>query len=129
MIKRTLKILIITAFILISQNSFSQNNIIKLELPYISDGQQYTAKITEDIDKVKFSVLFYKNKTYRIIFPGKNIEFALIDKEKNILFSNKNYDNTNYWDFKFEYTMTCFIEAKYLNNSMGIIDMIIGFKQ
>ena len=105
-----------------------------LPAPYVSDGQQYMALITED-EAAEFNVLFYGGTTYRIVTcSGKsdgNLIFTLYDKDRNEIFTSSEYKNTPYWDFKFENTMSCYIEAKLVPGEIksGFAILLIGFKK
>jgi len=106
----------------------------KMKLPFISDGQSYTALLNND-ETAEFYTTFYGGSTYRIVGYSGNYEgnliFSVYDKERNLLFSNYDFDNTPYWDFTFDNTMDCIIEAKLdlKNSTSGIIVLFIGFKQ
>lgn len=123
----------------ININSFSQydslltfcNNYIKY--PFISDGQQYRVLLTKK-ETAEFKMTFYGKTTYRIIIAGtsnnKKTTFRLYDKYQNELFSNKNHNNAIYWDFIFDSTVECYIEAELADNiKSGLILMFIAFKQ
>ena len=105
-----------------------------LKPPYISDGQQYSALLNGD-EVAEFHVTFYGGSTYRIVgFSGLqkgNLSITVYDEERNILFSNTDYDNTPFWDFKFKSTINCIIEAKLdsKNLTSGIAVLLIGFIQ
>ena len=103
--------------------------------PYISDGQVYKALITGD-EIAEFHVTFYGGTVYRIAAAtGQsegNLIFSLYDKERHLLFSNRDYKNSTYWDFKFTSTIDCIIEAELdpsARNGSGLVNMLIGFKQ
>lgn len=103
--------------------------------PFISDGQVYKALVTGD-EIAEFHVTFYGGTTYRIsAVAGQtegNLIFSLYDKERHLLFTNKDYKNSTYWDFKFTSTIDCIIEAEldpFARNSSGLINLLIGFKQ
>lgn len=101
---------------------------------YLSDGQQYLSLITGD-QIAEFSVLFYGGNTYRIITCGGNsnnrLIFNVYDKYRNELFKSSDYDRTNHWDFQFESTIECFIEAKLESgtNKSGFAVLLIGIKK
>ncbi len=105
-----------------------------MNLPFISDGQSYTALLNGD-EVAEFYATFYGGSTYRIVgYSGTNegnLIFSVYDQERNLLFSNNDFENIPYWDFEFDYTMDCIIEAKldakYLNS--GIAVLLIGFQQ
>lgn len=101
--------------------------------PFISDGQQYKALLTGD-EIAEFRATFYGGSTYRITAcSGQsegNIVFSLYDKERNLLFSNRDYENSPYWDFDFAATIDCIIEAELVGGQpSGFAFLLIGFKQ
>lgn len=101
---------------------------------YISDGQQYMSLLTGQ-DAAEFKILFFENTEYRITAcsstPGVELEYRVYDEERNLLFSSQDYGNSPYWNFKFEHTMECFIEAKITQGGpeSGIALLLIGFKK
>ena len=111
------------------------NNCKKyMKLPFISDGQQYQSVLNGD-ESAEFHAVFYGGSTYRIIGCGgltdKSLTFTISDVEHNILYSNKDFANAPYWDFKFMNTMDCVIEAKLNEKSKtsGFAIIMIGFRQ
>lgn len=103
--------------------------------PFISDGQVYRALITGD-EIAEFHVTFFGGTTYRIaIAAGQsegNVIFSIYDKERHLLFTNRDYKNATWWDFKFTSTVDCIIEAELVPSARtgsGILNMLIGFKQ
>ncbi len=132
--------LFILSVIIFSQNKIKAQtdevtNLCEKHLPapYVSDGQQYMALVTED-EVAEFDVLFYGGATYRIVAcsgqSDGNLIFTLYDKERNEIFTSSDYKNTAYWDFKFENTMSCYIEAKLVpgETMSGFAILLIGFK-
>ncbi len=104
-----------------------------MQYPYISDGQQYLALLTQG-QTAEFHITFYEGATYRIIAcsePKDNsLKFRVYDKYRNEIFSNENYDLSTYWDFKFNSTINCIIEAELPDNKQsGFAVLMIGFKQ
>ena len=55
----------------------------------------------------------------------------ILDQERNLLFSNTDFSNEPYWDFKVENTIECTIEAKLDPNKKlnGCAQLIIAFKK
>ena len=103
--------------------------------PYISDGQQYKALLNGE-EIAEFHATFYGGTTYRIVgATGQsegNLVFSLYDKERNLLFTNRDYENSPYWDFKFTSTIDCLIEANLdsgKSSASGFVILLIGFKQ
>ena len=106
----------------------------QMNLPFISDGQSYTALLNGD-EVAEFYATFYGGSIYRIVgYSGMsegNLIFSVYDQERNLLFSNQDYDNISYWNFEFDNTMDCIIEAKLdsKNVTSGIAVLLIGFQQ
>ncbi len=106
----------------------------KLVLPFVTDGQTYTALLNGD-EVAEFHATFYGESTYRIVgYSGSsegNLLFSVYDRERNLLFSNTDYDNVSFWDFEFDYSMDCIIEARLdsKNVSSGFAVLLIGFQQ
>jgi len=129
-------IAISTSGVLLAQSDVTLSLCSKYIVPpYISDGQVYKALITGD-EIAEFHVTFYGGTVYRIAAAtGQsegNLIFSLYDKERHLLFSNRDYKNSTYWDFKFTSTIDCIIEAELdpsARNGSGLVNMLIGFKQ
>ena len=101
---------------------------------FVSDGQSYRALLFDD-QIAEFHTTFYGGAKYRIVsFAGmdKNqLQFSLYDQEGNMLFSNKEYENSNYWDFEFKDTMEGRIEAMLdlTKQKSGCAVLLIGFER
>jgi hypothetical protein len=100
---------------------------------FISDGQYYTAFL--DREKAEFKTTLYGGSTYRIAASAGSKEdyviFSVIDLDGNILFSNRDYKNSPYWDFKVPRTIPVVISTE-LDLDLkvtGCAVMLIGFKQ
>jgi hypothetical protein len=100
--------------------------------PYISDGQQYRALLLQD-QNAEFHTTFYGGGTYRIAactgLKDGNLIFSVYDEERNLLFSNKDFKNAPYWDFKVNSTMDVILEATLGGAQSGCAVVLIGFKQ
>lgn len=103
-----------------------------LKSPYIISGQPFKAFLTGD-EVAEFHTTFFSGSTYRVVacsHKQNNIIFSIYDKERNLIFSNQNHENINFWDFKIDGSMECIIEAK-LNTKQttsGIAMLMVGFK-
>ncbi len=106
---------------------------LRMQPPYVSDGQVHLLELKKN-DKGEIKTTFYGGNTYRIItcgIPGNGeISFILFDSEKNILFNNKNFDYTHYWDFKFKSTVECIMEVRYTEQKKPktLVKVLLGFK-
>ena len=101
---------------------------------YISDGQTYRTLLLND-QYAEFRTTFYGGTVYRIAacsgLTDGNLIFTIKDQEGNVLFTNKDFKNAPYWDFKITSTIDCTIEAM-LNpetQASGCAVLLIGFKQ
>lgn len=101
---------------------------------FISDGQIYRTLLIND-QIAEFKTTFYGGTLYRICscsgMKDGNLIFTIKDPEGNILFTNKEYENAPYWDFKINSTIDCSIEAtlNQLTSQSGCAVILIGFKQ
>ncbi|MCJ8290089.1 MAG: hypothetical protein HRT58_10540 [Crocinitomicaceae bacterium] len=100
---------------------------------FISDGQVYTAFL--DRERAEFKTTLYGGTTYRIAASAGTkddfVLFSIKDPEGHTLFSNRNYKNAPYWDFRVEETIPVVIETELdldLKTS-GCVVMMIGFKR
>jgi hypothetical protein len=102
---------------------------------FISDGQQYRAFLLNQEETAQFETTFFGETTYRMAacsgLSDGNLVFTLKDELGNILFSNQEYQNAPYWDFKVKSTIAVTIEARLnpSNSGSGCAVLLIGFKQ
>ena len=101
---------------------------------FISDGQVYKAFVDAE-QAAEFKVTLYGGSTYRIAGTAgekdNSVIFNVYDEERNLLFTNKDYKNKPYWDFKIDNTLDCYIEA-YLDvdkKVSGCIVVLLGFQK
>jgi hypothetical protein len=101
---------------------------------YISDGQSYRALLL-DQEIAEFHVTLFGGSTYRIAacsgLSDGNLIFSVFDQERNLLFTNSEYGNAPYWDFRLKSTVDVIIEAQLAggNSASGCAVLLIGFKQ
>lgn len=106
-----------------------------LENQFISDGQQYRALLMNADETAEFHTTLYGGTTYRIAacsgLSDGNLIFSVYDNERNLLFTNSEFKNAPYWDFKIINTLDCVIEAKLDGGAQGSgrAVVLIGFKQ
>ena len=102
--------------------------------PFISDGQEYRSLLNND-EVAEFHMTLYGGTTYRIIAcSGEkegNIIFSIYDKDKNLLFTNRDHKNSPYWDFKITNTIKIVVESelKKQENNSGFVFISLAFKQ
>ncbi len=101
---------------------------------YTSDGQRYFSLLL-DQEIAEFSATFYGGTVYRIAacsgLEDGNLIFSIYDRDRNLLYSNKDFRNAPYWDFKFKNTLDCTIEAELAkhNKASGCAVLLISFKK
>jgi hypothetical protein len=106
-----------------------------LENSFISDGQQYRALLMNVDETAEFHTTLYGGTLYRIAacsgLEDGNLVFSVYDTERNLLFTNSEFKNAPYWDFKINNTLDCIIEAKLDGGAQGSgrAVILIGFKQ
>jgi len=101
---------------------------------YIPDGQFYRALLKDD-ETAEFDLTLYGGTTYRIAAcsgtSDGNLVFSVYDKEHNLLFSNKDFNNDPYWDLVVANTLDVTIDAVLdtRKSSSGCAVLLIGFKK
>lgn len=99
---------------------------------FISDGQVYRAFLNDD-EAAEFEATFYGGSTYRIAasagIDDNYIIFEVYDKNRNLLFSNEDYEYAPYWDFDVKNSLDCTIEVKLDVDKKvsGCASVMIGF--
>jgi hypothetical protein len=109
-------------------------NILKgKEKNFVSDGQVYTAFL--DREKAEFKTTFFGGTTYRIATTAgtddEYVIFTVKDMQGTVLFTNRKYKNSSYWDFKVPRTIPVIIETELDMDKKitGCAVMMIGFKR
>jgi hypothetical protein len=99
--------------------------------PFVSDGQAYVAFL--DNEKAEFKTTLYGGSFYRIAASAgakdDYVIFTVYDMQDNVLYSNRNFKNSPYWDFKVESTIPVRIETELDTDKKvnGCAVMLIGF--
>jgi hypothetical protein len=80
--------------------------ICKVELaPYIHDGNYHAAILTIG-EEAELYKTFYSDTDYRIAVCGStnlpDIEFRVIDSDRNVLYSNRDKEYSMTWDFRLD---------------------------
>ena len=102
---------------------------------FISDGQQYRALLMNADETAEFHTTLYGGTIYRVAacsgLSDGNLVFSVYDSEHNLLFTNSEFKNAPYWDFKINKTLDCTIEARLdgAQAGSGRAVVLIGFKQ
>jgi len=121
-------------------SSLAQDNTLMVECSkylqsnYVSDGQEYKADLNSG-ESAEFHTTFYSGNHYRVAGVSNQEDsqliFSVYDQENHLLFTNKKFRSTPYWDFEFASTLNCTIKAQYISKTQkpGSILLLIGFQQ
>lgn len=139
MIVRNISILIVGLLLVLTMPAFAQIEALQQKCEsyfptqYISDGQEYRTLLSGE-DVGEFRVVFYGGSTYRLAIissaEANKVYFTVYDEQRNEIFSNRDHNETPYWDFKFTSTMTCVIETQLpAGTNSGVAILLVAFKQ
>lgn len=115
-------------------------NICKVELePYIHDGNYHAAILTVG-EEAELYKTFYSDTEYRIAICGSdalpNIEFRIIDSERNVIYTNRSNNYARIWDFKLESSQQLKLAIKVPADegaagepASGCVAIMFGFKE
>lgn len=117
--------------------TFTKNKCKPLLNPYIYNGQLNSAILSEG-DFAELILTFYSNQEYRIVVcaeePLGKVVFKLSDLNGNEIFSNKDYNFKNYWDFSTNSTQQLRVEVSVPesenrdeNIKTGCVSILVGF--
>lgn len=101
---------------------------------YIPDGQFYRALLRAD-EVAEFDLTLFGGTTYRVAAcsgtSDGNLIFSVYDKDRNLLYSNKDYNNDPYWDLVVANTLDVTINAELdpSKANSGCAVLLIGFKK
>jgi hypothetical protein len=141
----TLAVLAATLLLMVPLSGIAQckgfaKKVCKLELaPYIHDGNFHAAVLSEG-EEAELYKTFYSDQQYRIAICGTetlpNIEFKVIDANKNVLYDNKKNNFARSWDFKLESSqqLKIYIKIPVTSTSAdelinGCVSIMFGFKE
>jgi hypothetical protein len=105
---------------------------------YIHDGN-YHATVLSEGEEAELYKTFYSDMEYRLAVCGDEaipqVEFTVIDADKNILFSSKQANNTKTWDFKLQSSQQLRILVRVGSSgthggtpTSGCVAIMFGFK-
>ena len=114
--------------------------ICKVELdPYTHDGNYHAAILTVG-EEAELYKTFYSDTDYRIAVCGSpalpDIEFRIIDSDRNILYTNKDNEYERIWDFRLESSqqLKIFVKVPATDGlpeeaGSGCVAIMFGFKE
>lgn len=85
--------------------AFAKNECLPKLSPYTHDGNYHAAVLVEG-EEAELYKTFYSDMEYRVAILGEsklpNVEFKILDEDKNVIYSNKDNNYAKTWDFKLE---------------------------
>ena len=105
---------------------------------YTHDGNYHSAILVEG-EEAELYKTFYSDMDYRVAICGEDnlpdIEFKILDSNKNVLYSNKDASYSKTWDFKLQSSqqLKFIIKVTSFNKSgetpvSGCVSIMFGFK-
>lgn len=112
--------------------------ICKLDLEHFIHDGNYHAAILAEGEEAELYKTFYADQNYRIAICGSevlpDIEFAVMDNKRNVIYNNRQNNFEGIWDFRLETSQQLMISLKVLSNgnpgsapSSGCVAILFGF--
>lgn len=105
---------------------------------YTHDGNYHAAILVEG-EEAELYKTFYSDMDYRVAICGEdklpNVEFKVLDANKNVLYSNKDANYSKTWDFKLQSSqqLKLVVKVSSFNKpgdtpASGCVAIMFGFK-
>ncbi len=118
--------------------AFAKKDCLPELAPYTHDGNYHAAVLVEG-EEAELYKTFYSDMEYRVAVVGEGklpqVEFRILDENKNILYSNKDHNFAKTWDFKLESSkqLKLVVKVPQFNKAgdtpaSGCVSIMFGFK-
>jgi hypothetical protein len=118
--------------------AFAKKDCLPRLSPFTHDGNYHAAVLVEG-EEAELYKTFYSDMEYRLAIVGEsklpNIEFTIFDEDKNVIYSNKNFNYAKTWDFKLESSKQLKLVVKVTQSTKpgdvplsGCVAIMFGFK-
>lgn len=118
--------------------AFAKKVCLPALAPYIHDGNYHAAVLVEG-EEAELYKTFYSDMEYRVAIYGEdklpNVEFKVLDANKNVLYSNKDANYAKTWDFKLQSSqqLKLIVKVSSFNQpgdtpASGCVSIMFGFK-
>jgi hypothetical protein len=118
--------------------AFAKTECLPKLSPYTHDGNYHAAVLVEG-EEAELYKTFYSDMEYRVAILGEsklpNVEFKVIDEDKNVIYSNKENNYAKTWDFKLENSkqLKLIVKVASFNKpgdvpANGCVAIMFGFK-
>jgi hypothetical protein len=85
--------------------AFAKKDCLPQLSPYTHDGNYHAAVLVEG-EEAELYKTFYSDMDYRVAIVGEgklgNVEFKILDENKNVIYSNKDHNYAKTFDFKLD---------------------------
>jgi len=134
-------LLLFTAFTIHASaqcKGFAKQSCLPELKSYVHDGNYHAAVLVEG-EEAELYKTFYADMEYRVAICGAdnlpNVEFKILDSNKNVLYNSKDHNYPKTWDFKLESSQQLKLVVKVTNfnqpgdtPSSGCVSIMFGFK-
>jgi len=144
---RALKIIPVLVFLLFVSwesssaqcKAFAKKDCLPKLSGYTHDGNYHAAVLVEG-EEAELYKTFYSDMDYRVAIVGDEnlppVEFRVLDANKNVLYTNKDKNYANTWDFKLESSQQLKLVIKVTSSGQsagstpasGCVAIMFGFK-
>ena len=118
--------------------AFAKKDCLPELAPYTHDGNYHAAVLVEG-EEAELYKTFYSDMEYRVAVVGEGklpeVEFRILDENKNVLYSNKDHNYAKTWDFKLESSkqLKLVVKVNPFNKpgdvpASGCVSIMFGFK-
>jgi hypothetical protein len=118
--------------------AFAKKDCLPALTPYTHDGNYHAAVLVEG-EEAELYKTFYSDMEYRVAVVGEGklpeVEFRILDENKNVLYSNKDHNFAKTWDFKLEASkqLKLVVKVNPFNKpgdipASGCVAIMFGFK-
>jgi hypothetical protein len=118
--------------------AFAKKDCLPKLNPYTHDGNYHAAVLVEG-EEAELYKTFYSDMEYRLAVVGEGklpeVEFKILDENKNVLYSNKDHNYAKTWDFKLENSKQLKLVVKVIPfnkpgdvPASGCVSIMFGFK-
>jgi hypothetical protein len=118
--------------------AFAKKDCLPELAPYTHDGNYHAAVLVEG-EEAELYKTFYSDMEYRVAVVGEGklpeVEFKILDENKNVLYSNKDQNYAKTWDFKLESSkqLKLVVKVNPFNKpgdvpASGCVSIMFGFK-
>lgn len=118
--------------------AFAKKDCLPELAPYTHDGNYHAAVLVEG-EEAELYKTFYSDMEYRVAVVGEGklpeVEFKILDENKNVLYSNKDKNYAKTWDFRLESSkqLKLIVKVNPFNKpgdvpASGCVSIMFGFK-